>query len=160
MTGYFMRQSIVFILLLFLTVLLGACASATPLPPLPTRVFTPTFTPMSPPPPATPTTMATVTPTSTPLPLPSSTPTHAPPTATPEYPPIPRGMGGLIIVNNLGQELAYDIGNNLYRIPPKSKLVIFLSPGRHNFSATVPGYNGKTGTAEIKEGFYHQQLWG
>lgn len=157
-----MRQSIVFIFLILLTLPLGGCASATPLPPLPTRVFTPTFTPTSLPPPATPI-ATTIPPTSTPLPsptMPAVTPTPAPPTATPEFPPIPRGMGGLIVVNNLGQELAYDIGNNLYRIPPKSKLVIFLSPGRHNFSATVPGYNGKTGTAEIREGFYHQQLWG
>lgn len=156
-----MRQSIIFIVLIFFTLPLGACASATPLPPLPTRVFTPTFTPS--PPPATPTAMATIAPTSTPLPspaIPAAMPTQAPPTATPEFPPLPRGMGGLIVANNLGQELAYDIGNTLYRIPPKSKLVIFLSPGRHNFSATVPGYNGKTGTVEIREGFYHQQLWG
>lgn len=150
-----MRQSILFIVLIFLTLPLGACASATPLPPLPTRVFTPTFTPTHTPLPATPT--------STPLPsptIPAATPIQAPPTATPEFPPIPRGMGGLIIVNNLGQELAYDIASKLYKVPPKGKVIIFLPPGRHNFSATVPGYNGKTGTAEIKEGFYHQQQWG
>lgn len=161
-----MRQSIAFIILIFLALPLAACASATPLPPLPTRVFTPTFTPTNTPLPVTPTATTTVTPTSTPLPSPTTslTPTvtaiPARPTATPEFPPIPRGMGGLIVVNNMGQELAYDIGNTLYRIPPNSKAIIFLPPGKHNFSATVPGYNGRTGTAEIQEGAYRRQVWG
>ena len=39
-----------------------------------------------------------------------------------------------------------DLGGKLYKIPGSNRMVIFLSPGRYNFSATIPGFAGKTGT--------------
>jgi len=145
-----------FALCVFLLLLLTACgnfASPTPKPTASSPPITPTVTP--------------VTPTATPIP-PTSTPTMLPPmptkppqpTPTPEFPPIPRGMGALILFNKYAQELGFDIGGKFYRVAPNDKLVIFLPPGRYNFSATIPGYAGANGTIEIEEGFYIGQNWG
>jgi hypothetical protein len=69
-------------------------------------------------------------------------------------------MGALIIVNHYSQELDLDLGGKLYKIPGSNRMVIFLSPGRYNFSATIPGFAGKTGTTEVVESYYRTQEYG
>ena len=81
------------------------------------------------------------------------------PTATPEFPPIPPGQGALIIINNNGQDMNYEISGKLYRVPGNGKTVIFLPPGTYNFSATIPGFSGISNTLEIQEGLYLSQSW-
>jgi len=69
-------------------------------------------------------------------------------------------MGALMVVNHYAAELDYDIENKLYRIAPNSSLVIVVSPGNHSYSATIPGYTGKTGSVEILADYYRIQDWG
>jgi hypothetical protein len=79
---------------------------------------------------------------------------------TQDLPPIPAGKGALIVVNHNSGELALDISSKLYKIPGSGRMVIFLAPGRYNFSGTIPGYAGRTGATQIVENFYVQQDYG
>ncbi len=133
--------------------------TATPtLTPTPTSTptVTPTFTPTHTP---TPTRTPTITPTRTPTLTPTSTPLP-PPTPTPRFPPIPAGMGGLIVVNWYGREINYTIGGQLYKVPPSGgQVIIHLPPGRHSYSANIAAYGNASGTVEIIEGVYRTQAW-
>ncbi len=174
-----MRTFLGVLLLLIALVSLSACLpvpvplpapTATPYPtytPLPTQTPLPTYTPV---PTATP-----VPPTATPTPIPPTStpvppaPTRVPPTATsvpptlalpPLFPPIPAGMGGLIVVNYYGNELNYDIGGKLYKVPGSGgRVIIHLPPGKHNYSADIPGRGRAGGTIEIMLGVYRTQSW-
>ena len=113
-----------------------------------------------------PTAIATNTP--TPVPTATATPTNTPTpsptkllfTPTPTLIPIPKGMGALIIFNYYGTELNYDVESKLYKIKPNSTQMIFATPGNHTYSATIPGFAGRTGIVEIRENFYRVQEWG
>ncbi len=130
-----------------------ATFTATPLP-------TATLTPIPPTATAMPTSTTTPTATSTATLKPTVTPTLPAFLLTQDFPPIPTGMGALIVANHNSQELDLDISGKLYKIPGLSRMVIFLSPGRYNFSGTIPGYAGRTGATEILESYYIQQDYG
>lgn len=69
-------------------------------------------------------------------------------------------MGGLIVVNWYGRELNYDIAGKLYKIPPSGgQVIIHLPPGKHNYSADIPGLGRAGGTVEISLGRYVMQPW-
>jgi len=111
----------------------------------PTPTIPPTVTVV--PPTATPT--STPRPTATPLPSPTS-----------QFPPIPEGMGGLIVINWYGREINYEIGGKLYKIPPSGgRVIIHLAPGKQNYSADIAGYGRAGGTLEIVAGRYITQQW-
>lgn len=120
---------------------------------VPTATNTPTVMP-------SPTATATNMPTNTPTPTATATPTKSLFTPTPTLPPIPKGMGALIIENRYGLELGFDIASKLYKIPANSSLVISLSPGNHTYSGTLAGYAGRSGNVDIQENFYRVQIWG
>lgn len=128
-------------------------APNTPVPPTATSTFTPTPT-------LTPTQTPLPTATSTPTLVPSPTPTLAPFLLTKDTPDLPKGMGGLVVVNHAGEELNYNIGGKLYKIPAYGRMVIFLSPGKYTFSASAVNFAGKSGSTEVTEGYYRQQDWG
>lgn len=162
---------------------LSACLSVPPLLPVATATPYPTYTPF---PTQTPLPTYTPIPTATPVP-PTATPTPIPPTATPVpptatrvpptataipptwtprpsptslFPPIPAGMGGLIVINYYGRELNYDIGGKLYKVPGSGgRVFIYLPPGKHNYSADIPGLGRAGGTVEIKLNEYQIQPW-
>ena len=159
-----------------LAIVLAACALAQSSPPpptatntviLPSATFTATPLPTATVTPVPPT--ATVPPTSTATPTAMATAT-LPPTITPtpaaflltlDFPPIPKGMGALIVVNHYQQdELDLDIGGKVYKVPGSGRMVIFLSPGRHTFSASVAGHAGRSGATEIVENYYIPQDYG
>ena len=167
-----------FALLIFLVLGLGACNSVTSsrikpteIPPFIASAATPTnATTLKNAPTAVPTAIATNTPTSVPTatPTPPNTPTQTP-TATPTKPlftptptlvPIPKGKGALIVFNYYGTELNYDIESKLYKIKGNSSQMIFVSPGNHTYSATIPGFAGRSGIVEIRENYYRVQEWG
>jgi hypothetical protein len=167
-----------FLLLIVLVLGLGACNSVTSsrikptdIPPFVASAATPinTATLINAPAP-TPTATATNTPTLVPTPTatstntPTQTPTAIPTvqlfTPTPTLPPIPTGMGALILFNNFNQQLNFDIAAKLYKIAPNSSVVIIVAPGNHTYSATIPGFAGHTGTVEIRENYYRVQQWG
>ena len=124
------------------------------LTPLPTATVT--LVPLT----ATPTSIAIPTATATRTLTPTITPTPPAFLLTQDLPPIPAGKGALIVVNYNSGELALDLSGKLYKIPGSSRMVIFLVPGRYNYSGTIPGFAGKTGTTEIVESFYIQQDYG
>ncbi len=88
-----------------------------------------------------------------------------PPTPTP-LPPVPAGMGGVIVTNWMGVEMNYTIGGQLYKIPANGTTVIHLAPGRHKFSLnTATGLTAACETAqgctvEVELGRYYTQSWG
>lgn len=99
----------------------------------------------------------TVPPTVTRIPSPTFVPRPSP---TSEFPPIPAGMGGLIVINWYGREINYDIGGKLYKIPPSGgRVIIHLAPGKQNYSADIAGYGRAGGTLEIVLGRYITQQW-
>lgn len=176
------KFSRVLVLLIVLGILSACLPSPVPLPaptatpyptytPFPTQTPLPTYTPL---PTATP-----LPPTAAPTPIPPTdtavppTATRVPPTATPllptrtprpsptsEFPEIPSGMGGLIVINYYGNELNYEIGGKLYKVPGSGgRVFIHLPPGKHNFSADIPGRGRAGGTIEILLGVYRSQSW-
>jgi hypothetical protein len=154
-----------------LAVLIASCGPVKPTatPPtlaiavLPSATWTATAVPISTSTPVPPT--ATVSPTLAPTPTATATatpkPTAAPaPTVsseTQDLPPIPAGMGGLVVKNFFSQELGLEIGGKFHKIPGFGQIVIFLPPGRYTFSATIPGYAGGSGVTEILEHYYVPQ---
>jgi|GEM_PF-3273951 len=124
--------------------------------PTATPTFTPTFTPTY-----TPTSTHTPTATRTRTPTVASTPTIPPsPTVSSRLPPIPAGMGGLVVTNWYGREINYTVGGQLYKIPPSGgQVIIYLPPGKHSYSANIAGYGSANGTVEIVAGAYHAQAW-
>lgn len=155
-----------------LSLVLVACAppptptpvpTATPIPPSPTPL-PPTATPVPPTATPVPPTATRVPPTATSLPTATRIPptlTVAPrPSPTSEFPPIPPGMGGLIVVNWYGREINYEIGGKLHKIPPSGgRVIIHLAPGKQNYSANIAGYGSAGGTLEIISGQYFTQSW-
>jgi hypothetical protein len=74
---------------------------------------------------------------------------------TKDTPPLPAGKGGLVVENVFVlDKLSLDIGGKVYELPPSSRMLIFLPPGRYNFTMSDPGHNGRNGTVQIQEGFY------
>lgn len=156
-----------------LTILLASCGPVQPTttPPtvtsavvLPSATFTvaalPTATSTSVPPTATPTSTATPTATATQT-SPTVTPTPPAFLLTQGLPPIPAGKGALIVTNHYAQdELDLNIADTLYKIPGSGRGVIFLSPGRYTYSASVLGHAGRSGATVIPENFYVPQDYG
>jgi hypothetical protein len=156
-----------------LSLVLAGCAQ----PPTPTPIPTATAIPPSPTP--VPPTATPIPPTATPVPPTATavppTATRVPPTATPvpptatliprpsptsEFPPIPAGMGGLIVTNWYGREINYEIGGKLHKIPPSGgRVIIHLAPGKQNYSADIAGYGRAGGSLEIVLGRYITQQW-
>lgn len=81
------------------------------------------------------------------------------PTATPEVPPLPPGMGGVVVYNYIGQEINYDFAGKLYKIPANGKEVIIMPPGKYNYGANIPGFGRSNGTLEVQAGVYIPQSW-
>ncbi len=128
-------------------------STSTAVPPTATSTSVPTST-------STPTQTLLPTATSTPTTIPSPTPTLAPFLLTADTPGLPAGQGGLIVVNHAGEELNYNIGGKLYKVPAYGRMVIFLDPGNYTFSASAINFAGKSGSTEVLEGYYRQQDWG
>lgn len=140
--------------------------TATPLPtatntatPVPTATFT--ATPL---PPTATLTATPVPPTATATPIPptaTTAPTNTPPPSpTSQFPPIPEGMGGLIITNWYGREINYEIGGKLYKIPAGGgQVFVYLAPGKYNYSADIAGYGRAGGSLEVALGVYRTQFW-
>jgi len=84
---------------------------------------------------------------------------------TSQYPPIPAGMGGLIVSHELGVEMNYTIGGKLYKVPANGNTIIYLPPGRYQFSFdSAVGVRAICNTAEactveIQAGRYVMQPW-
>ncbi len=89
-----------------------------------------------------------------PLALPA--PKEKTPGPTP-MPTIPTGMGGLVVFNYYGQEMNIDVAGKLYKVPGNGSLVIHLPPGKHNWSADIPGLGRAGATVEIEVGRYTSQ---
>jgi hypothetical protein len=158
-----------------LAVLLSSCGPVKPTttPPTVTSAVLPsatltavahataTFTSIPPTATTLPTTTATLAATATATLQPTMTPTSPAFLLTQNFPPIPKGMGALIVLNHYQQdELDLDIGGVVYKIPGAGRMVIFLSPGRHTFSASVAGHAGRSGATEIVENYYVPQDYG
>jgi hypothetical protein len=85
------------------------------------------------------------------------------PTPTP-LPTLPAGMGGLIVYNWMGNDMAYTVGGNKYTVPANGHTIIILAPGKYTFSFDAPGLKPNCGTAEgctvtIQAGKYQTQSW-
>ena len=91
-----------------------------------------------------------------PLTLPA--PKQRPPTATP-MPTIPPGMGGLMVTNFYGNDINYEIGGKLYKIPANGTQIILLAPGKYPYSADIAAKGRAGGTIEIQAGMYTTQAW-
>jgi hypothetical protein len=65
----------------------------------------------------------------------------------------------LIIVNHFGTVMNFDLAGKVYQIPASGRMVIFLSPGHYNFSASAINYAGRAGTTDVVAGYYRQQDW-
>jgi len=88
-----------------------------------------------------------------------ATPTPQPvqaaaPTTTPEFPKIPAGMGGFIVVNYYGDPMTITIGGTLYDIAANGRQVIFLPPGRHTYSCNWGNKGWYTKEVDIVLGQY------
>ncbi|MBI5033414.1 MAG: hypothetical protein HZB51_23075 [Chloroflexi bacterium] len=91
-----------------------------------------------------------------PLTLPAGKPQAAKPTPMPT---IPAGMGGLMVTNFYGNEINYEIGGKLHKIPANGTQIILLAPGKYPFSADIPAKGRAGGTIEIQAGVYTTQAW-
>lgn len=159
-----------------LTVLVASCGPVKPTttPPtvanavaLPSATLTATVlptvtsTPVPPTATATPTARPTATATSTATLAPTARPTLPAFLLTQDSPPIPPGMGALIVANHYQQdELDLDMGGKVYKIPGSGRMVIFLAPGRYQYSVSVSGHAGRNGATVIVENYYVPQDYG
>lgn len=82
----------------------------------------------------------------------------APPVLT-ECGVIPAGQGGLLVVNYYGQQMNYTIAGTLHKIDGNGRKVIFLAPGKQNYSANIPGVGDANGTLDIVAGQCFTQSW-
>ena len=87
---------------------------------------------------------------------PTAAPTVAPST---DRPAIPAGQGGLMVVSFYGQEINFTINNKLTKIPPNGTIFIFLPPGKHSYSANIPGVGSANDTLEIVAGQWFTQTF-
>ncbi len=61
-------------------------------------------------------------------------------TADPYLAQIPKGMGGILIANYIGnRDAIFTIADKSNTIKANSKALIVIAPGRYNFSLSVPG---------------------
>lgn len=72
---------------------------------------------------------------------------------------IPSGQGGLLVINYYGQQMNYTIGGTLYKIDGNGRKAIFLTPGKQNYSANIPGVGEKQGSLDIVAGQCTTQSW-
>jgi hypothetical protein len=67
--------------------------------------------------------------------------------------PLPAGLGALVFVNYIGEDLVVNIQNTLYTVPANGRLQINLPPGEVGYSAGA-GLSGMNGTAQVRAGTY------
>ncbi len=66
--------------------------------------------------------------------------TNPAPTTDPYLAQIPKGMGGILIANYIGnRDAIFTISDKAYTITPNSKTLVVIAPGRYNFSLNVSG---------------------
>ena len=69
-------------------------------------------------------------------------------------------MGGLVVINWYGQEMNFEIGVKPYKVPSSGgQVIIYLPPGKQNYSANILGLGQAGGTVDIIEGRYVSQPW-
>ncbi len=67
-------------------------------------------------------------------------PANPPPTSDPYQAQIPKGMGGILIANYIGnRDATFTISDKAYTVTPNAKTLVVIAPGRYNFSLNVPG---------------------
>ncbi len=89
----------------------------------------------------------------------SAAPSSSAPPVLTECGVIPAGQGGLLVVNYYGQQMNYTIAGTLYKIDGNGRKVIFLAPGKQNYSANIPGVGDANGTLDIIAGQCFTQSW-
>jgi hypothetical protein len=89
----------------------------------------------------------------------SAAPSSSAPPVLTECGVIPAGQGGLLVVNYYGQQMNYTIAGTLYKIDGNGLKVIFLAPGKQNYSANIPGVGDANGTLDIVAGQCFTQSW-
>ena len=82
---------------------------------------------------------------------------HPKPTSTAEIPPIPSGLGGLIVVNRYEQEFTLEIAGKAYKTPGNGKTYAHLPQGHYTWSANIPDVRRIEGTVDIVAGQYSTQ---
>ncbi len=61
-------------------------------------------------------------------------------TADPYAAQIPKGMGGILVVNYVGNhDATFNIADKAYTVPPNGRTLVLVWPGRYNYSLSVPG---------------------
>ncbi len=85
-------------------------------------------------------------------PTPSSGQPAAKVTADPYLAQIPKGMGGILLANYVGnRDATFTISDKTYTVGANAKTLIVIAPGRYNFSLNVPGVPeaGRSETVEV-----------
>ncbi len=123
----------------FGTMTASAPTATRPLPPTPTTAAKPTATPRT----ARPTTAS-------PRTTAPATPTGPKATADPVLSQIPKGMGGILVINYFGdKQVVFSIGGTQRTIDPNTRMLIILAPDHYNFSVQIPGVNRGSWSAPI-----------
>lgn len=61
-------------------------------------------------------------------------------TVDPYLAQLPKGMGGVLVENFIGTQLAtFNINGQMYTIPANGKKLVVVEPGTYNYSIVVPG---------------------
>ncbi len=91
---------------------------------------------------------------------PNPTPTGGAPakaTADPYLAQIPKGMGGILVVNYVGnRDASFTIAANTYTIKANDKALVVIAPGRYPVSLSVSGVPeaSRSGTIEVTADHY------
>ncbi len=78
-------------------------------------------------------------------------------TTDPYLSQIPKGMGGILVANYIGnRDATFTISDKTYTIASNSKTLIVISPGRYNFSLSVSGVPeaNRSETAQVEADRY------
>ena len=64
-----------------------------------------------------------------------------------------------MVVSSYGKEINFTINNTLYKIPPNGTITVFLPPGKHSYSANIPGLGSTSNVIEITAGQWFTQTF-
>jgi hypothetical protein len=90
-------------------------------------------------------------------PTPSAGGPAAKATADPYLAQIPKGMGGILLANYIGnRDATFTISDKTYTVGANAKTLIVIAPGRYNFSLSVPGVPeaGRSETVQVEADRY------
>jgi hypothetical protein len=80
----------------------------------------------------------------------SPTPAAPKPTTDPILSQIPKGKGGILVINYFGDKpVVFSIASTQRTVDPQTQMLILVDPGSYNYSVQVPGVRGGSWSAKI-----------